>query len=381
MEFGIFAQLFVPRYERDVDPMAEHKRIMRNIEVGVAADRTGIKYVWCPEHHFLDEYSHMPGPEVYLSYLAARTERVHVGSAIFNITPKVNHPARVAETVALMDHITEGRFEFGTGRGSSTTEVFGFDIDDLDETSKMWDESVREIPKMWKDGQYSYEGTYFRMPPREVFPKPYGDSHPPMWVAAGSPPTFAKAGSLGLGAFCFTHGTPSKIAPLIASYKEAVVNAEPVGDFVNDNIMVVTNMICMEDREQAFETAVSIGMNYYTSLQMHWLDNIPKPDGFPVWPDLVPEPTVEQLKKASDLGMVVVGDPDDCAKAVQRWVDIGADQICFSPTTSNMNQDDIIRSMELFGKEVIPQFDTDPVHRSTRMRQAASAQAPAAPVG
>ena len=135
MEFGIFAQLFVPRYERDVDPMAEHKRIMRNIEVGVAADRTGIKYVWCPEHHFLDEYSHMPGPEVYLSYLAARTEQVHVGSAIFNITPKVNHPARVAETVALMDHITEGRFEFGTGRGSSTTEVFGFDIDDLDETT------------------------------------------------------------------------------------------------------------------------------------------------------------------------------------------------------------------------------------------------------
>jgi alkanesulfonate monooxygenase SsuD/methylene tetrahydromethanopterin reductase-like flavin-dependent oxidoreductase (luciferase family) len=110
MEFGLFAQLFVPYYERNVDPMAEHKRIMRNVEVGVAADRTGIKYVWCPEHHFLDEYSHMPGPEVYLSYIAAQTERVHVGSAIFNITPKVNHPARVAETVALLDHVTEGRF-------------------------------------------------------------------------------------------------------------------------------------------------------------------------------------------------------------------------------------------------------------------------------
>jgi len=370
MEFGIFAQLFVPRYERDVDPMAEHKRIMRNIEVGVAADRTGIKYVWCPEHHFLDEYSHMPGPEVYLSYLAARTERVHVGSAIFNITPKVNHPARVAETVALMDHITEGRFEFGTGRGSSTTEVFGFDIDDLDETSKMWDESVREIPKMWKDGQYSYEGTYFRMPPREVFPKPYGDSHPPMWVAAGSPPTFAKAGSLGLGAFCFTHGTPSKIAPLIASYKEAVVNAEPVGDFVNDNIMVVTNMICMEDREQAFETAVSIGMNYYTSLQMHWLDNIPKPPNFPVWPELIPEPSVEELKKAVEIGMVVVGDPDDCANAIRKWEDIGADQLCFSPTTNNLSSEFVIESMELFGKEVLPQFDKDPVHSTTKYREA-----------
>ena len=71
-----------------------------------------------------------------------------------------------------------------------------------------------------------------------------------MWVACGSPPTFAKAGSMGLGAFCFTHGTPEQIAPLIKAYKDAVANAEPVGDYVNDNIMVVTNMLCMEDREE-----------------------------------------------------------------------------------------------------------------------------------
>ena len=375
MEFGIFAQLFVPYYERNVDPLAEHKRIQRNVEVGIAADRTGIKYVWCPEHHFLDEYSHMPGPEVYLSYIAAQTERVHVGSAIFNITAKVNHPARVAETVALLDHVTQGRFEFGTGRGSSTTEVYGFDIDDINETSAMWDESIREIPKMWKPGKYEFEGKYFKMPSREVFPKPYGGSHPAMWVAAGSPPTFAKAGEMGLGAFCFTHGTPDKIAPLIQSYKDAVGNATPVGDYVNNNLMVVTNMVCMENREDAFEAAVASGMNYYTSLQMHWLDNIPKPPNFPVWPDRIPEPTVEQLKKAAEIGMVVVGDPDDCAKAIRRWEDIGADQICFSPTTNNMDQEQIIQSMELFGKEVIPQFDKDPVHSTTRYREAAAAKA------
>ena len=179
MEFGIFAQLFVPDYERDVDPMAEHKRIMRNVDVGVAADRTGFKYVWCPEHHFLDEYSHMPGPEVYLSYVAAQTERVHVGSAIFNITPKVNHPARVAESVALLDHITEGRFEFGTGRGSSTTEVLRL----RHRRPRRDDRDVGRVdPRDPQDveatGQYSYEGKYFRMPKREVFPKPYGDSAP-----------------------------------------------------------------------------------------------------------------------------------------------------------------------------------------------------------
>jgi len=377
MEFGLFAQLFVPKYERAVNPNAEHDRIMRNVEVGVAADRAGIKYVWCPEHHFLDEYSHMPGPEVYLSYIAAQTERVHVGSAIFNITAKVNHPARVAETVALLDHVTKGRFEFGTGRGSSTTEVYGFDIDDLNETTAMWDESIREIPKMWKPGQYEFEGKYFRMPPREVFPKPYGAAHPAMWVAAGSPPTFAKAGEMGLGAFCFTHGTPDKIEPLIRSYKDAVSNATPVGDYVNDNLMVVTNMVCMENREDAFEAAVASGMNYYTSLQMHWLDNIPKPPNYPVWPDRIPEPTVDQLKKAAEIGMVVVGDPDDCAKAIRRWEDIGADQLCFSPTTNNMDQQTIIESMELFGKEVLPQFDKDPVHSTTRYREAAGVAASA----
>ncbi len=303
---------------------------------------------------------------MYLSYLAAQTERVHVGSAIFNITPKVNHPARVAETVALLDHITKGRFEFGTGRGSSTTEVFGFDIDDLDETTPMWDEAVREIPKMWKDGQYSYEGTYFRMPRARGLPealrqraiRPCG-SRPGALRRSPRPARWASVPSASRTA------RPSKIAPLIQSYKDAVANAEPVGDYVNDNIMVVTNMICMEDREEAFEMAVNIG---------HELLHEP-PDALarqhpearrasPCGPISIPEPTVEQLKKAAEIGMVVVGDPDDCAKAVQRWVDIGADQLCFSPTTSNMGQDEIIESMELFGKEVIPQFDKDPVHRT-----------------
>ncbi len=372
MEFGIFAQLFVPTYESANDPLAEHKRIMRNVHMSLVAERTGIKYVWCPEHHFLTEYSHMPGPEVFLAFVAAQTERIHVGAAILNITPKVNHPARIAETVALFDHITEGRFEFGTGRGSSTTEVFGFDIESLEITIDMWDEAIREIPKMWKDEPYSYEGEFFRMPERNVLPKPYGATHPPIWVAAGSPGTFEKAGRMGLGTFCFTQGSPAQIEPLIRSYKDAVAEAEPVGDWVNDNIMTVTNMICMENREEAFERAVSCGMNYYTSLMMHWLDNIPKPDGMPEWPDLVPEPTVEQMKIGSEMGTAIIGDPDDCAKAVQRWVDIGVDQICFSPTTNNLSQEEIDASYELFGKEVIPQFDKDPVHRTTKLREAAS---------
>ena len=158
MEFGVFAQLFVPQFERDRDPHAEHRRIFRNVEIAKAADAYAFKYVWCPQHHFLDEYSHMPGPEAFLAFCAAQTERVHLGSAIFNITPPVNKPVRVAENVALLDHLTNNRFEFGTGRGSSTTEVHGFDIADINETKAMWREAITEIPKMWKHGKYSYEG-------------------------------------------------------------------------------------------------------------------------------------------------------------------------------------------------------------------------------
>ncbi|MCU1356070.1 MAG: Luciferase-like, subgroup [Acidimicrobiales bacterium] len=372
MEFGVFAQLFVPKFERAVDPNAEHKRIFRNVEIAKAADRSGFKYVWCPQHHFLDEYSHMPGPEAFLSFCAAQTERVHLGSAIFNITPPVNKPVRVAENVALLDHLTGNRFEFGTGRGSSTTEVHGFGIEDIDSTKLMWRETIREIPKMWKDGVYSYDGEYFSVPERQIFPKPNGPLHPAMWTAAGSPGTFTEAGELGLGAFCFSLGTPSKLQVLVDNYKAAIVNATPVGAYVNNNIMGVTNMVCMEDRNEAFRVASDMGMNYYSTLAYHWLDNVPRPKNFPEWPNKIPEPTPEQVEQLSAEGYAIIGDPDDCVRAIKKWEEVGFDQLTFSPTTNTLETQVIVDSMEMFGKEVLPQFDKDPEHSTTRYRREAA---------
>ncbi|HEY4376261.1 MAG TPA: LLM class flavin-dependent oxidoreductase [Acidimicrobiales bacterium] len=375
MEFGVFAQLFVPKFERAADPNAEHKRIFRNVEIAKAADRSGFKYVWCPQHHFLDEYSHMPGPEAFLSFCAAQTEKVHLGSAIFNITPPVNKPVRVAENVALLDHLTNNRFEFGTGRGSSTTEVHGFGIEDIDSTKLMWRETIREIPKMWKDGVYSYDGEYFSVPERQIFPKPNGPLHPAIWTAAGSPGTFTEAGELGLGAFCFSLGTPSKLQVLVDNYKAAIVNATPVGAYVNNNIMGVTNMVCMEDRQEAFRVASDMGMNYYSTLAYHWLDNVPRPKNFPEWPNKIPEPTPEQVEMLSVEGYAVIGDPDDCVKAIKKWQDVGFDQLTFSPTTNTLDTQVIVDSMEMFGKEVLPQFDKDPEHSTTRYRREAAVAA------
>ena len=122
MEFGLFVQAHVPRHEVETDPVgAEHSRLMRELDLAEHCDRHRFKYVWSVEHHFLEEYSHISASEIFLPYVAARTKQIHIGSAIYNITPPVNHPARIAERVAMLDHLSEGRFEFGTGRGSSST--------------------------------------------------------------------------------------------------------------------------------------------------------------------------------------------------------------------------------------------------------------------
>jgi alkanesulfonate monooxygenase SsuD/methylene tetrahydromethanopterin reductase-like flavin-dependent oxidoreductase (luciferase family) len=374
MEFGLFVQAHVPRHEVEADPEgAEHTRLMRELDLAVACDRAGWKYVWSVEHHFLEEYSHISASEIFLPYVAAQTERIHVGSAIYNITPPVNHPARIAERVAMLDHLSEGRFEFGTGRGSSSTEFKGFGIPDGETTRAMFDESLREILRMWRETKYSYEGKYFSMPERNVLPKPYSKPHPPLWVACGSPSTFEKAARLGLGALCFSLGSPRDFEPLIKVYKDTIKYAEPVGDYVNDNVACVTALVCLEDRKQARQVALAMGSGYHTSLVFRYLDTFPRPAGVPPWPQLIPEPTPEQLDERIASGQRIVGDPDECAAAVQQYVDIGCDQIIFGVLASTQPQDIARRSVELFGKYVQPRFDKDPVHSTTRMREAALA--------
>ena len=372
MEFGLFVQAHVPKREMEADPVnAEHDRLMRELDLAVACDRAGWKYVWSVEHHFLEEYSHISASEIFLPYVAARTERIHVGSAIYNITPPVNHPARMAERVAMLDHLSEGRFEFGTGRGSSSTEFKGFGIPDGDTTRAMFDESLREILRMWRETRYSYQGTYFSMPERNVLPKPWSKPHPPLWVACGSPSTFEKAGRLGLGALCFSMGTPKDFEPLIRIYKDNIKHAEPVGEFVNDNVACVTQLVCLEDRKQARAVALGMGSGYHTSLVFRYLDTFPRPAGVPAWPALIPEPTAAQLEERIATGQRIVGDPDECAKAVQQYADVGCDQIIFGILASTQPQSIAHETVRLFGQEVQPRFDKDPVHSTTRYRDAA----------
>ncbi len=370
MEFGIFnAVSLLPRFKEAHGEGSEHRRILDEVRFIQAADRAGFKYAWASEHHFLTDYSHLSASESFLAFVAAKTERIHLGSGIFNLTPPVNHPARIAERVAMLDHLSEGRFEFGTGRGSSTTEQKGFGIEEQELTKEMVAETLPEIVRMWRETDYSFDGRFFTMPTRNVLPKPYTQPHPPLWMAAGSPSTFELAAKLGVGVLCFAFGAPEMFTELIAGYKEAIKDAEPVGGYINNNVMITTQMLCLEDGARAREAFLQGDSNYHLSLVYRYLDTFPRPKSIPEWPAVIPATPPEALDAMIADGLVAIGDPEEASKTIARFAATGADQLAFGMLSSSMPIEVCEEAVATFGRHVLPRFDKDPEHSTTRQRQ------------
>src|SRR3954453_17006802 len=126
MKFGIFYEHQLPR---PWGPDDEHKLLKDALDQVELADRLGIDYVWEGEHHFLEEYSHSSAPEVFLAAASQRTKRIRLGHGIVQLPLGFNPPPRVAERIATLDLISDGRVEFGTGESSSNAELGGFLVD------------------------------------------------------------------------------------------------------------------------------------------------------------------------------------------------------------------------------------------------------------
>jgi alkanesulfonate monooxygenase SsuD/methylene tetrahydromethanopterin reductase-like flavin-dependent oxidoreductase (luciferase family) len=375
MEFGIFVQGHVPRRKVEREGhAAEHNALMGDIELVKQADKYGWKYCWVTEHHFLTEYSHTSASDVYLGYCAAVTNRIHLGSGIFSLNPHKDHPARVAERVAMLDHLTDGRFEFGSGRGAGSREVTGFDIESTELTRAIWDEVIREFPRMWRETEYSYKGESFNIPfpgdpipTRNILPKMWKPSHPPMWVAAGNPGTYVKAAQMGLGVLAFNVSAVKDMAPLVATYKDNIGNADPVGEYVNDNIMITNGLVCLEDGQAARRAACNMGISYLQSQVFYYHDTMPKAPGIPVWPEPFAEPTLEDIEFRINEGYLLCGDPDEVVEQVARYQDLGIDQLVFGMPL-DLPHEQAMDTIRLFGEHVIPKFDTSPEFRSDGFR-------------
>jgi alkanesulfonate monooxygenase SsuD/methylene tetrahydromethanopterin reductase-like flavin-dependent oxidoreductase (luciferase family) len=376
MEFGIFLQGYLPGPKAH-DPDAEHTALTQEMELAQAADRHGFKFVWLTEHHGLTEYSHMAANDVHAGYLASSTERIHIGAGIFNISPRVNHPVRTAEKVATLDHLTNRRFEFGTGRGAGSHEIATLNIHDKESTRDDYDDVIREIVRMWEQKDYTYHGTHWDMDiPHNVLPKPWGPGHPPFWLAVGSPATWEKAGRLGQGALGFTFSSVHDVAPWIEAYKKGISECtDPVGEFVNDNVMITSAVRCSTDRATAREQATRFGNGYLPSMVSLYHDTMPGPGGSR-WPKPPRPPREDQLDPLIDNGYLLCGSPEEVCEQLQPFARYGASQLCFGLPGDATSYEEALELIETFGTHVIPEFDKDPVVSTDRYRARAKPKFP-----
>jgi alkanesulfonate monooxygenase SsuD/methylene tetrahydromethanopterin reductase-like flavin-dependent oxidoreductase (luciferase family) len=373
MEIGVFQGASLgPRPWRDG---AEAERIRQDIEVGIAADRAGFDTFWAPEHHCLEEYSHNSSSHLSCLAVGLQTKRIRVITGIFNLCPPINHPVRVAEQIAMIDVLTGGRVELGTGRGSGSTEVNTFGVS-ADETRAMWEEAIRAIPKMWTQELFSWNGKYFSVPERYIIPKPVQRPHPPLWVTASNPATVETAARLGIGAAMFNFSDPELLRPLVENYKRTIVKAEPVGEFVYNKIMTIAPALCLEDGDEArailrqnsaqvtphfavyFDTIPAFGER---------LKDVPRPIPQTKLRELIKEAAADHSLKgpfASESSKgdylyrngICVGNPEEVIRTMKRFEDIGLDQLVLVPVVGRMPHEKALESIRVLGEKVLPHF-------------------------
>jgi alkanesulfonate monooxygenase SsuD/methylene tetrahydromethanopterin reductase-like flavin-dependent oxidoreductase (luciferase family) len=173
------------------------------------ADELGFESAWITEHHFSD-YSISPNPTFYLAYLAGRTKRMRLGTQVL-VVPW-HDPVRLAEEIAMLDHMSGGRAIIGFGRGLARMEYEGLRIDQ-GEARQRFDESVAMVMAAFETGFIEGEDTMFKQPRREIRPRPVRPLKGRAFCAAGSPASMTAAAKLGLGRLYLGQ-------PMVAGHKE-----------------------------------------------------------------------------------------------------------------------------------------------------------------
>jgi alkanesulfonate monooxygenase SsuD/methylene tetrahydromethanopterin reductase-like flavin-dependent oxidoreductase (luciferase family) len=375
MKFGIFYEHSVQKPWSRQSELREYEQAMEQI---VLADELGFDQVWQVEHHFLEEYSHGSAPEVFLAAAAARTKRIHLGQGIAVCLPPMNHPARIAERAAMLDLVSGGRLEFGTGRSATWTEVGGFNIDP-DSTKEMWDECIRAIPKMWTEDEFEWHGKYFSMPPRNVLPKPIQDPHPPMWVAVSSPETAVQAAERGIGMLGVTLGTPADYRRLVADYRRIIKHCDPVGKFVNNQVNAASWLYCGEDPQEARAVGGMAAFSFFqTAAHLVGLGGI-----YPSHAYTAQANATALLSQAEILSLregFPVGSPEEIIQNMRYWEEVGVERVVM---LINFDQaiphKKVLASLERFAKYVMPEFTEEKVAERAKKGPSKTDGGPEAP--
>ena len=370
LQFGLMNE--IPCYP----PYSDHDVFKHIVDTAILGEQVGFDYFWTVEHHFLNEFSHSTAPESLLPYIAAKTTTLRIGHGVRLLPFAYNNPVRVAEAAATLDVLCDGRLEFGTGRSISWDEMAGFGVDP-DKTRAQQQEALDIITAAWTQDISSYDGEYYKLPPRHVVPKPFQKPHPPLWGAATSPESHRIAGENGLGLLSFTLLTPLDVLrESIGLYRSGVASARagrgnPKGAFINERVATFTLCHVAETDDEAMQTMRDPAMTYITE-SINIINSVARQV-----PYLNPNqdaarrenPSYEYLKPFLDINldslnfeeieasnMVMAGSPDKIVSRIKEYEEMGVDLFLPMLSQTTMPHDKVMKSIELFGKHVIPAF-------------------------
>lgn len=367
MKFGIFYELQLPRpwgphSERDL-----YRNALSQLEL---ADRLGYDYAWEVEHHFLEEYSHSPAPEVFLGAASQRTRNIRLGHGIIQLT--TNHPARVAERVACLDLLSDGRVEFGIGEGASITELEPFGRA-MPEKRAVWEDAVRCILPMMREEGWEYHGPHFDFPLRNVLPKPLQRPNPPLWVACSQLETIEMAGRRGMGALGFQFLSAEAAHAWVHAYYNSFVKRQELlcDHATNPNIAIVTYFMCAETDEEARRRADGVtffqfALRYYGAAAGR---ERAKPGTVSLWDEYRrwKGENAEAVDRALRGGLI--GSPETIRRKLRKFEASNIDQVILLNQAGNNSHEHICESLELFGREVMPEFHArEPEHQEWKRR-------------
>ncbi|MDH5256645.1 MAG: LLM class flavin-dependent oxidoreductase [Gammaproteobacteria bacterium] len=372
MHFDLFYELSVP----DQLGCSEQQIFSQALDEISLADSLDYKTAWLVEHHYMKGYSHSSAPELFLAALSQRTKKIRLGHAIVPLP--YNHPIRVAERAATLDILSNGRLEFGFGRGFSPKEYDSFGVA-MSDSRTITQESFEIIKKSFAGDAINYEGKHYNLHDIELFPKVLQQPHPPLWTAAVSPSSYEMAAQLGIGAMVGPFKPWFMVKEDIKLYRRSwskfhsQINTQASKDTnttvqtatnnpaLNPKVAMTVGILCLEDEKRAHEIGKPAFEWFYRNLlqqtspvlkNLHesyeYYKSIGKFQG-------LLSKTVN-LKVLETFGLVIVGNPEHCVKKLKKLEAASVDHVLLAIGAGAIDTAVVKESMQLINDQVIPHF-------------------------
>jgi alkanesulfonate monooxygenase SsuD/methylene tetrahydromethanopterin reductase-like flavin-dependent oxidoreductase (luciferase family) len=361
------------------DPTAANEQqVIRDcVEQAVYAEEMGFDRIWAVEHHSLKWYAHMSAPEIFLTWVAARTSQIRIGHGVVCMPFNYNHPIRVGERAAMLDVLSGGRLDLGAGRGATLQEMSAMGVDP-DRTYAEVEEALRMLGVMWRgeDGEgFHWHGDLLQVADHPILPRPIQMPHPPLYLACTKRDTVALAAEYGIGALVLGFSGPDDVAGLNKIYRETIETRSRkrfVSSVQNDHFSALCPTIVLDDAAEALQVGAR-GQRFFAEAISHWYGSGPEPSVGSDDDDHIA--AIERSKdrmvaKLHEMEIPVrpnstatfnlvehaYGDWRDAIAYAERLQEAGADEIMCLIQMGTVPQAACMETIRQWGEKVIPHF-------------------------